>query len=496
MPYQRTRRHPHFIRVDLQKVRLVLGGKAVLRGIDWSIRPSQRWVLIGANGAGKTQLLKLLAGDVWPTPSRGSRRLYRFRNHTYPDPHGVKEEIAYLGAERQDRYEHYAWNFRVESVVGTGLYRTDIPLDPLSAQDRQHIAKLLRRLRIQTLARRRFLELSYGERRLVLLARALASKPKLLLLDELFNGLDTVNRARVQNCLGSLSRSPLPWVLSTHRAEDIPPQATHRCLLDAGRIVARRRQRRRARRGATASGLRQISNASSASSPLAEALIALRRVSVWREGVAVLRNVSLSVRRGDCWVVHGPNGSGKSSLLQLLYGDLGAAYGGTVARAGIQRGVPLEQFKGRVGLVAPELQALHPRYLRVEEVVASGQYASVGLNDTLKASAQPRIRHALRMVGVSGLIGHTLRTLSYGQLRRVLFARALAHEPDMLLLDEPYAGVDAMTRNRLRALVAHQIESGVTVVMVTHHRNEWPAGTTHELELERTRVVYCGPVRR
>jgi len=94
------------------------------------------------------------------------------------------------------------------------------------------------------------------------------------------------------------------------------------------------------------------------------------------------------------------------------------------------------------------------------------------------------------------LIGQTLRTLSYGQLRRVLFARALAHEPDMLLLDEPYAGVDAMTRNRLRALVAHQIESGVTVVMVTHHRNEWPADATHELQLERSRVLYCGPVRR
>ena len=496
MPEQRTRRHPHFIRVDLQKVRLVLDGRPVLRGIHWSIRPSQRWVLIGPNGAGKTQLLKLLAGDVWPTPSRGSRRLYRFRNQTYLDPHGVKEEIAYLGAERQDRYEHYAWNFRVESVVGTGLYRTDIPLDPLSAHDRQRIAELLRRLKIQALARRRFLELSYGERRLVLLARALAWKPKLLLLDELFNGLDSVNRVRVQNCLRSLSRSSLPWVLSTHRAEDVPPQATHVCVLNAGRIVAQRRQNRRRRRRATASEARPISKAPNASSEPAEALIVLRGVSVWREGVAVLRNLSLSIRRGECWIVHGANGSGKSSFLQLLYGDLGAAHGGTVTRAGIQRGVPLEQFKRRVGLVAPELQALHPRYLRVEEVVASGRHASVGLNDTLRASAQPWIRHALRMVGVSGLIGQTLRTLSYGQLRRVLFARALAHEPDMLLLDEPYAGVDAMTRNRLRALVAHQIESGVTVVMVTHHRNEWPADATHELQLERSRVLYCGPVRR
>jgi molybdate transport system ATP-binding protein len=492
-----THRHPHFIRVDLRQVQLALDGKPVLRGIDWSIRPSQRWVLIGPNGAGKTQLLKLLAGDVWPTPSRGSQRAYRFGNQIYLDPHGIKDEIAYLGAERQDRYERYAWNFRVESIVGTGLYRTDIPLDPLSAADRVRIAQLLRRLKIESLARRRFLHLSYGERRLVLLARALASRPKLLLLDELFNGLDTINRARVQTCLHNLSRSPLPWVLSTHRAQDVPPQATHVCQLDAGRIVARRRQKTRARRAAPPARLRRRDcGVSDASPESAEALIALRRVCVWREGVAVLRNLSLSIRRGECWAVHGTNGSGKSSFLQLLYGDLGAARGGTIARAGIQSGVPLEQFKRRVGLVAPELQALHPRYLRVAEVVASGSRASVGLNDAFAGSEHVRIRRALRMVGASRLFNRTIRTLSYGQLRRVLFARALAHQPDMLLLDEPYAGVDATTRRSLRARVARAIESGVATVMVTHHRDEWPVATTHELELEQSRVVYCGPVRQ
>ncbi len=183
-----------FISVDLQNVRLSLGGKPVLRGIDWHIRPGQRWVLIGPNGAGKTQLLKLLAGDVWPNPASGQVRRYRYGGETFEDPYGIKQEIAYLGAERQDRYEHYDWNHRVEAVVGTGLHRTDIALEPLTSHARRRIARLLRRLRIDGLAQRRFLTLSYGERRLVLLARALATAPKLLLLDELFNGLDGRNR--------------------------------------------------------------------------------------------------------------------------------------------------------------------------------------------------------------------------------------------------------------------------------------------------------------
>ena len=96
---------------------------------------------------------------------------------------------------------------------------------------------------------RRFLTLSYGERRLVLLARTLAWAPKLLLLDEIFNGLDAPNRERVQHCLRSLSRSSLPWVLTSHRPEDIPAQATHLCRLEAGRITLQARLSARARRG-------------------------------------------------------------------------------------------------------------------------------------------------------------------------------------------------------------------------------------------------------
>jgi molybdate transport system ATP-binding protein len=501
-----------FISIDLQNVRLSLGGKPVLRGIDWHIRPGQRWALIGPNGAGKTQLLKLLAGDVWPSPaSPASRQLrrYHYRGESFDDPYGIKQEIAYLGAERQDRYEHYGWNHRVETVVGTGLHRTDIALEPLTAHARLRIARLLRRLRIDALARRRFLTLSYGERRLVLLARALAWAPKLLLLDELFNGLDAPNREHVQHCLQLLGRSALPWVLTSHRAEDIPATATHLCELSAGRITRRSRLGTSARRMLAAAEVAVVGHALASTAlpgtrssaaprtlrPRRGVLVALENVSVWREGVAVLRQLTLQVRRGDCWVVHGANGSGKSSFIQLLHGDLSAASGGSITRAGIVSGVPLALFKRRVGLVSPELQLLQPRDLRVEEIVGSGLHASIGLNATLTAAQRRRARDALRRVGALSLAARPLRELSYGQQRRVLFARALVRRPAMLLLDEPHAGVDVRTRNGLRSLVQRAFDGGVAVVIVTHHPDEWPRGATHELELARSRVIYCGALR-
>ncbi len=124
---------------------------------------------------------------------------------------------------------------------GTGLYRTDIPLNPLTAADRRRIAALLTRLAIAPLARRSFLSLSYGERRLVLLARVLASQPKLLLLDELLNGLDETNHGRALRWLEATKRSAMPWVLATHRVEDVPKSATHALVLEHGRVVYRGR---------------------------------------------------------------------------------------------------------------------------------------------------------------------------------------------------------------------------------------------------------------
>src|SRR6187399_2839911 len=191
--------------VTLRRVDLDRGERAVLRDVDWRIRSGQRWLLVGGNGAGKTQLLKLLAGSVWPKPTGRELRRYRWRGEYFDTPAGVNEEIAYVGAERQDRYEHYEWNFRAREVVGTGVQRTDIPMRALTAAEDKRVDTLLKRLGIGALAERRFLTLSYGERRLVLIARALASRPKLLLLDEVANGLDARNHARFLHWLNSTS---------------------------------------------------------------------------------------------------------------------------------------------------------------------------------------------------------------------------------------------------------------------------------------------------
>src|SRR5579859_2240465 len=246
-----------YIEVTLKHLALERAERIVLDDVNWTIRPGERWVLAGGNGAGKTQLLKLIAGAVWPTPTGAQRResreapgarrgatgrevrQYRWRGELWPGPFEVQDEIGYVGPERQDKYERYGWNHTVEQIVGTGLYRTDIPLNPLTAPDRRRIGTLLGKLALEQFADRNFLTLSYGERRLVLLARTLASRPKLLLLDELLNGLDETNHGRALRWLEHTQRSRMPWVLASHRLEDIPTSVTHALVLEKGRLVYR-----------------------------------------------------------------------------------------------------------------------------------------------------------------------------------------------------------------------------------------------------------------
>jgi molybdate transport system ATP-binding protein len=539
-----------YVEVRLKRIHLERGGRAVLHDIAWTVKPGERWVLAGGNGAGKTQLLKLVSGAVWPTPTGRESRQYAWAGETWPTPADVKDEIAYVGPERQDKYERYGWNHSVTQVVGTGLYRTDIPLNPLTAQNERRIAALLKRIGISHLGSREFLTLSYGQRRLALLARALASNPKLLLLDELLSGLDESHRARAVKWLESTSRSHMPWVLATHRGEDVPHSATHALILDHGRIVysgriaraplakwldhdaaepaaparlaarasASTSARLAARAGASNSakraplanvandappkGARQRTHPagqhparSPRSSRATAPLIKLKNADVHLDEHKTLHSLTFEVHKSDCWVIHGSNGSGKTTLLRTLYGDHGVASHGTIERAGIVPGVPLQEFKVRAGFVAAHIQTIHPHHLTVEEIVASGRHASIGLNDPLTATDRKAAAKALEFFGLKGFGKRTREELSYGQMRRVLFARAWVTHPRLLLLDEPLAGIDAPTRGVLLDRIGQLVAKGTAVVMTTHHRDEWPPYATHELELDAGHMKYAGPVR-
>jgi molybdate transport system ATP-binding protein len=473
--------------------------------VSWHVRSGERWLVIGASGAGKTQLLKVMAGDVWPDDARHAPRRYHHEGEWHVQPADVRDEMAWLGPERQDRYERYGWNHRAIEVVGTGLHRTDIPLQRLTAADRVACLRLLRRAGVAQLAQRSFLSLSYGERRLVLLARALAWRARVLLLDEVATGLDAVNRRRLNRVLGGTALRGTGWICSAHRDEDIPPGATHLLWLEKGQVHHAGRCTARlltaALAAARAADAVQVRVARSPRKPRrvtahkARHVVRLQDANVWLDGRHILHDINLEVRRGECWVIHGANGSGKSTLLRTIYGEHSVAADGRILRAGIEPGVPLDDFRARTGLVAPHLQTDYPRYITVLDTVVSGLHSSLGLNFAATPAEQGRARAALRALDMQHFAPRPLAQMSYGQVRRVLFARAMVTRPKLLLLDEALTGLDAPVRTQLLHWIEAQVSAGVTVVMATHYRREWPRNATHELMLSRGRVVRAVKLR-
>jgi molybdate transport system ATP-binding protein len=501
MAAERAARHAR-IMVELRGLDLHRGGRSILRDIHWRIAPGQRWVVIGANGAGKTQLLKIVAGAVWPDPvpaGAAAPRRYRWQGRWHDDTLDVQSVIEYLGPERQDRYARYDWNFSLLELVGTGQDRADIPQRALTSRRRAQAERLLGQFGLRALAGARILEMSSGERRLALVARALASGPALLLLDETLTHLDAGHQARLLDWLGQTAADRPAWALSTHRRDHIPASASHALVLRAGRAMAAgpiddpavRRALTRVL-GPAQSRKRNLPPAlrrGTAPRRRSRVRLSVRQGELWLENALILRDIELRLGAGECWVLTGANGSGKTTLLRALYGDFPFALGSRVDRTGVRPREPLQNFRQRCGFVAPQLQTDYPRNATVLDTVASGWDASYGLNEPASAAVIAAARRALQFWGAASWAGRRLQDLSYGQVRRVLFARAWIREPQVLLLDEPFAGLDVRQRRLLSDRIEQALGQGVAVLMSSHHPDEQPRHPTGVLQIVGQRLV-------
>jgi molybdate transport system ATP-binding protein len=279
------------------------------------------------------------------------------------------------------------------------------------------------------------------------------------------------------------------WIAAAHRAVDIPRGTTGLVELVGGRLKAVGPFRRA---DALALARRARESRTLAFQPKpgrGHLLVELRGADLFVDYRCVLRQVDWQIRRGEHWAVFGANGAGKSSLLRLLYGDLSPALGGRIERPGFPRGTPIAVWKRHVGFVSPELQTHYAIDVTVFDLVASGRHASIGLSAPPSAADRRAAARWLAFFGLKTTAQRRPRELSYGQLRRALFARALAADPFLLLLDEPLTGLDPLQRSLIKGLLGRLMAGGITVVMAVHHAEDLPRGITHGLELHNRRAL-------
>lgn len=228
-------------------------------------------------------------------------------------------------------------------------------------------------------------------------------------------------------------------------------------------------------------------------------LLELRHADVWRGDNRVFHDFSLTLGGEESVAILGPNGAGKSTLIKLITGELrAAAEPHTVARLFGEDLWSLEELRHRLGLVSPEEAQRFDPEEESEGVVLSSLRGAFGVARWMRFSKEDRHRAHLAMekAGVADLAKRPYGALSSGQRRRFLLARALVHDPQALLLDEPTTALDFPSSFAFIEIVRNLIRSGHGVAWVTHHPAEIPPETGRVILLKDGRIFADGPPKK
>jgi iron complex transport system ATP-binding protein len=230
---------------------------------------------------------------------------------------------------------------------------------------------------------------------------------------------------------------------------------------------------------------------------VSDEVLKLRGVSVRRETSLLLRNVDWTAHEDERWIVIGPNGAGKTTLLQVAATVLYPTEG-TVEVLGERLGdVNVFDLRPRIGLTSASIAERVPSGEKVIDLVLTASYGILGRwKEEYESADVTRAVELLDALGCAHLIRRRFSTLSEGERKRVQIARAMMPDPEMLLLDEPAAGLDLGGREDLlrRLSVLARDPKAPMMVLVTHHVEEVPDGFTHAMLLRRGSVLAAGPI--
>jgi iron complex transport system ATP-binding protein len=227
------------------------------------------------------------------------------------------------------------------------------------------------------------------------------------------------------------------------------------------------------------------------------AVVELAGVTIVRGEARLLDGIDWTIDEADRWVVIGPNGAGKTTLLQILAAQIHPTAGVAGLLGEVLGAVDVFELRPRIGLTSAALADRLPKSERVSDVVVSASYAVLGRwIEQYDELDHERAGALLAELGIGHLADRTFGTLSEGERKRVQIARALMTDPELMLMDEPAAGLDLTGREQLvRSLSAIATAVGApAMVLVTHHVEEIPPGFTHALLLKQGRIVAAGPM--
>ncbi len=383
---------------------------------------------------------------------------------------------------------------------------------------RNDIEISLRQMDMLSLAGRKLMMLSNGERKRIQLAIALLQNPDVLVLDQPFVGLDVSARKKLEDLILQLLQNEKTIVLICD-AEHVPTQINFVLKLEKGHIdISGSDKRNEAESSNSENNLATndfVEEIKSSGNDPFEFAVKMTQVQVAFDGTEILKDINWTVRRGERWALMGLNGAGKTTLLSLITADNPQGYSNDLVLFDRKRGSgeSIWDIKKRIGYVSPEL---HLYFLRgngifnsipglgnppsfngnsilCDAVISSGFHDLIGFSDRNSDLRQKTVQKWFTILRLEHLSKSWFHEASMGEQRLLLLARALVKMPSLLILDEPCQGLDAhQTMLFTQMLDSICLHLGTTLIYVSHYSAEIPKSIQYLLELESGRVKSCG----
>ena len=460
--------------------------------INFSLEAGEHLAIVGPNGGGKSELVNtiigkypLLMNDVeYDFSPRTSRMAYdNIRYMAFRDTYGDTAEGSYYYQQR--------WNSQ-----DADIYPTVAELMP-EGGDPEMRSKLYRLFGIEEMLGKTSILLSSGEMRKFHLTKALIGNPRVLILDNPFIGLDVDTRHQLRQLLETLiCESDLQLILVLSKAEDIPSFVTHvvhveemTCQEKLSLAEYKEKQSLHTVRALDAEKQQRLLTLPRRTDDIdAERIVELRQVSIRYGERTILNTLDWTVLNGERWALSGENGAGKSTLLSLVCADNPQSYACDITLFDRRRGTgeSIWEIKKHIGYVSPEMHRAYLKNLPAIDIVASGLHDSVGLYRRTHPEQLAVCEWWMDMFGIAHLHDRDFLTLSSGEQRLCLLARAFVKDPQLLILDEPLHGLDASNGQLVKEIIdTFCRRPGKTLIMVTHYEEELPSCITHRLHLKK-----------
>ncbi len=460
--------------------------------VNFTLADGEHLAIVGRNGAGKSLLVDILTGR-WPLLQNEVK--YDFSPST---SRMVYENIKYItfrdsyGDADGNYYYQQRWNSQDMEI--TPLVRDLLP----AAADEEMKATLYQLFGVEEMLDKHIVLLSSGELRKFQLTKTLLSRPRVLIMDNPFIGLDARTRDQLRELLQELIQiARLQVILVLSKSDDIPDFITHIIPVENRTCGAKltREEYLAACAPIPARVLSKEKEESILALPIREEasfqtehIVDLRKVSIRYDERTILRELDWSVKRGEKWALGGDNGSGKSTLLSLVCADNPQSYACDISLFGRKRGSgeSIWEIKKHIGYVSPEMHRAYLKGLPAIDIVASGLHDSVGLYKRPHPEQMAVCEWWMNIFGIAALKDRNFLQLSSGEQRLVLLARAFVKDPELLILDEPLHGLDLYNRRLVKDVIETFCRrEGKTMIMVSHYKEELPACITHSLFLKK-----------